>query len=46
MSVLAESAYTPEQYLALERQAPYKSECVNGGIFAMAGAPCVNVGLG
>jgi Uma2 family endonuclease len=38
MSALAESAYTPEQYLALERQAHYKSEYVNGGIFAMAGA--------
>jgi Uma2 family endonuclease len=38
MSALAESAYTPEQYLALERHASYKSEYVNGGIFAMAGA--------
>lgn len=38
MSALAESAYTSEQYLALERQAHYKSEYVNGGIFAMVGA--------
>ncbi len=38
MPLLAQSFYTPEQYLTLERQAPYKSECVNGGIFAMAGA--------
>ncbi len=38
MTALKQSFYTPEQYLALERQASYKSECVNGGIFAMAGA--------
>jgi Uma2 family endonuclease len=38
MSALAQSSYTPEQYLALERQASHKSEYVNGGIFAMAGA--------
>ncbi len=29
---------TPEQYLALERQANYKSEYINGRIIAMAGA--------
>jgi len=29
--------YTPEQYLALERKAEYKSEFVNGMIIAMAG---------
>jgi len=29
---------TPEQYLALERKAEYKSEYFNGEIFAMAGA--------
>ena len=38
MTALQKSFYTPEQYLALERQASYKSEYVNGGIFAMAGA--------
>lgn len=38
MSALAQSSHTPEQYLALERQASHKSEYVNGGIFAMAGA--------
>ncbi len=38
MAALQKSFYTPEQYLALERQASYKSEYVNGGIFAMAGA--------
>lgn len=29
---------TPEEYLALERKADYKSEYVNGEIFAMSGA--------
>jgi Uma2 family endonuclease len=29
---------TPEQYLALERNAAHKSEYINGHIFAMAGA--------
>lgn len=39
MEALAkESEYTPDQYLALERKAEYKSEYVNGRIFAMAGA--------
>ena len=39
METLAnESEYTPEQYLALERKAEYKSEYINGRIFAMAGA--------
>lgn len=28
---------TPEEYLAIERQAEYKSEYVNGEVFAMAG---------
>ena len=30
--------YTPEEYLALERAAEYKSEYFNGEIFAMVGA--------
>ena len=38
MSSVAQSLYTPEQYLALEREAAYKSEYVNGQIVAMAGA--------
>ncbi len=38
MTALKQLLYTSEQYLTLERQASYKSEYVNGGIFAMAGA--------
>lgn len=38
MSSLARTLYTEEQYLALERNATYKSEYLNGQILAMAGA--------
>lgn len=37
MSSLAHEYYTPEEYLALEREAEYKSEYINGQIFAMSG---------
>ncbi|MGH9943781.1 MAG: Uma2 family endonuclease [Pyrinomonadaceae bacterium] len=38
MSQPAKTYITPEEYLALERQAEYKSEYYDGEIFAMTGA--------
>lgn len=38
MSSTAPTLYTPEQYLALERNAQHKSEYLNGRVLAMAGA--------
>ena len=38
MNVLPKEKITPEEYLAMEREAPYKSEYFNGKMFAMAGA--------
>lgn len=38
MSSLAKPYFTPEQYLAMEREAEYKSEYFRGEIFAMSGA--------
>lgn len=37
-SVAIQSRYSPQAYLALERQATYKSEYLQGQIMAMAGA--------
>jgi Uma2 family endonuclease len=38
MAVHAKRYYTPEEYLALERAAEYKSEYLDGEIFASSGA--------
>ncbi|MDQ3703787.1 MAG: Uma2 family endonuclease [Chloroflexota bacterium] len=38
MSLAAEPYYSPEQYLAIEREAQSRNEYVNGGIYAMSGA--------
>jgi Uma2 family endonuclease len=37
MSTVAKRRYTPEEYLALERASPFRSEYVNGQIYAMTG---------
>ena len=37
MSTQSKTLLTPEEYLAIEREAPYKSEYYNGEMFAMAG---------
>ena len=36
-SALPKKKYSPQEYLAMEREAPYKSEYYDGEIFAMAG---------
>jgi Uma2 family endonuclease len=38
MASTVRKTYTPEEYLALERKAEYKSELINGEIYAMSGA--------
>jgi Uma2 family endonuclease len=38
MSSVTKAYFTPQQYLALEREAEYKSEYVGGQIYAMSGA--------
>jgi Uma2 family endonuclease len=38
MASTARITYTPEEYLTLERRAEYKSEYINGEIYAMSGA--------
>ncbi|MDQ5824117.1 MAG: Uma2 family endonuclease [Chloroflexota bacterium] len=38
MSLAAEPYYSPEQYLAIEREAQSRNEYVNGVIYAMSGA--------
>ena len=42
MSALAQTRYTPEQYLEIDRKAEHRSEYVNGEILAMAGASRVH----
>ena len=37
-SLAAQTIYTPEEYLALERKATFKNEYLNGEILAMSGA--------
>ena len=37
-TVAAQTYFTPQEYIALERKAKYKSEYLNGHIIAMAGA--------
>src|ERR1022692_3476130 len=37
MSSLPQTFITPEEYLAAERKAPFKSEYANGEVFAMSG---------
>ncbi|HEU0015897.1 MAG TPA: Uma2 family endonuclease [Longimicrobium sp.] len=39
MSTAALNYYTPEEYLALERRAGFRSEYIDGRIVAMAGTP-------
>src|SRR5215210_4275236 len=38
MSSVAQTYYTPDEYLTLERKAEYKSEYISGQIYAMSGA--------
>lgn len=43
MSAVPKKRYSPEEYLALEAAATYKSEYYQGEIFAMAGATATHV---
>ena len=38
MSLQPKTGYTPEEYLAIEREAEFKSEYFDGEMFAMTGA--------
>jgi len=46
MSVQPKYRYAPEEYLALERNAEYKSEYFDGEIFAMSGASRKHILIG
>ena len=37
-SLGAQTVFTPEEYISLERKATFKSEYLSGEIFAMSGA--------
>lgn len=43
MSTAPHRYITPDEYLEIERKAPYKSEYFNGDMFAMAGASAAHV---
>jgi Uma2 family endonuclease len=45
MATNPKKLFTPEEYLAMEREAEYKSEYLDGEIFAMAGASLRHIAI-